>query len=139
MRNAYKALYSLTLFAWIVAYALNCGFIMIRKAGKLPPGEGSSALISEKYSMEYGNGQLEMASDLFDSASVTVPRVLLFDDLIATGASASAACNLLHDAGATVVEVATLMEICSERLNGRRRLKEEAYIELHALLTFWQD
>lgn len=109
---------------------------MVRKAGKLPPGQDSSTLISEQYEMEYGTGQLEVAGDLFDTSSVTTPRVLLVDDLLATGASASAACNLLRNAGATIVEVAVLMEICSDTMNGRRRLKEEAYIDLHSLLTF---
>lgn len=122
----------------LVAYALNCGFIMVRKAGKLPPGTGGDGgnVLSEEYELEYGKGQLEVAGDSFDTARAMSPRVLLVDDLLATGGTASAACNLLRLAGATIMEVAVVMEICSETLQGRRRLKEEAYIDLHALLTF---
>lgn len=123
-----------------VAYKLNCGFIMIRKAGKLPPGDDeSTSLISEEYEMEYGRGQLQVPADLFESSSVTTPRVLLVDDLLATGGTACAACNLLRNAGATIVEVAVLIEICSAEICGRRRLKENAYIDLHSLLCFSED
>lgn len=86
--------------------------------------------------MEYGKGQLQVAGDLFDTSSVTSPRVLLVDDLLATGGTVIAACNLLRNAGATIVEVAVLMELRLNTLNGRRKLKEEAYIDLHTLLTF---
>lgn len=104
----------------------------------MPPGrpdEGSS-LISEEYDMEYGKGQLQVSADLFDTSSVTSPRVLLVDDLLATGGTAISACNLLRNAGATIVEVAVLIEIVSDTMKGRQRLKEEAYIDLHALLSF---
>lgn len=86
--------------------------------------------------MEYGNGQLQVAADLFDTSSVTMPRVLLVDDLLATGGTAIAACNLLRDAGATVVEVAVIIELLSENQSGRRKLKELAYVDLHSLFTF---
>lgn len=111
---------------------------MIRKAGKLPPSSAndSYSLLSEEYEMEYGNGQLQVAADLFDTSSVTRPRVLLVDDLLATGGTAIAACNLLRDAGATIIEVAVIIELLSENLNGRRKLKELAYIDLHSLFTF---
>lgn len=111
---------------------------MIRKAGKLPPANGDDtySLLSEEYKTEYGKGQLQMAADLFETSSVTTPRVLLVDDLLATGGTAIAACNLLRDAGATVVEVATIIELMSGSLNGRRKLKELAYVDLHSLLTF---
>lgn len=122
-----------------VAYALNCGFIMVRKAGKLPPAGESAAVLSEEYELEYGRGQLEVAGDSFDTSRVTSPRVLLVDDLLATGGTATAACNLLRLAGATIVEVAVLIEICEQGMQGRRRLKEEAYIDLHALMTFSDD
>lgn len=110
---------------------------MVRKQGKIPPGpEGSSSILSEDYELEYGKGTLEVAADSFDTSRVTSPRVLLVDDLLASGGTAAAACNLLRLAGATIVEVAVIMEIKSSTLDGRRRLKEEAYIDLHALLTF---
>lgn len=121
-----------------VAHAMDCGFIMIRKAGKLPPGkeDSSYSLLTEAYNMEYGEGQLQMAGDLFETSSVTKPRVLLFDDLLATGGTTIAASNLLRAAGAYVIEVAVIAEIISENLEGRRKLKEEAYVDLHSLLTF---
>ncbi|CAN8066197.1 unnamed protein product [Agarophyton chilense] len=123
-----------------LAYKLNCGFIMVRKAGKLPPtNDDASSLISEEYEMEYGKGQLQVYADLFDTSSVATPRVLLVDDLLATGGSARAACNLLRNAGATIVEVAVLIELCSNELCGRRRLKEEGYIDLHSLICFSED
>lgn len=113
---------------------------MVRKEGKLPPGpDDCSTIKSDQYEMEYGTGQLEVSGDLFDSSSVTTPRVLLVDDLLATGCTASAACNLLRDAGATIVEVAVLIEICSDSLKGRLRLKEDAYIDLHALLALTEE
>lgn len=125
-------------FLCIVAYALNCGFIMIRKAGKLPPSKAddSSSLISDEYSMEYGSGQLQMCADLFDTSSVTTPRVLLVDDLLATGGTATAAANLLRCAGATVIEMAVLIEIVAEALDGRRNVKQNAYIDVYSLLSF---
>lgn len=123
-----------------MAYALNCGFIMVRKQGKLPPGpDGSSSILSEDYELEYGKGTLEVAADSFDTSRVTSPRVLLVDDLLASGGTACAACNLLRLAGATIVEVAVVMEVKSKLLQGRRRLKEEAYIDVHALLTFEEE
>lgn len=110
---------------------------MVRKAGKLPPRNGDDAmLVSQEYAMEYGRGQLQVAADVFDVSRATSPRVLLVDDLLATGATAIAACNLLRLAGATIVEVAVLMEVCADSLDGRRRLKEDAYIDLHTLLVF---
>lgn len=118
----------------IVAYAMNCGFIMVRKEGKLPTSGDGSNLLSEQYTMEYGTGKLEVNGDLFDSSKVTSPRIVLVDDLLATGGTATAACNLLILAGATIVEVAVLMELVG--LEGRKKLKEEAYIELHSLLQF---
>lgn len=113
---------------------------MVRKKGKIPPGpEGSSSILSEDYELEYGKDTLEVASDSFDTARVTSPRVVLVDDLLASGGTATAACNLLRLAGATIVEVAVVMEIKANVLQGRRKLKEEAYIEAHALLTFTEE
>lgn len=111
---------------------------MVRKAGKLPPGtdDEGTAILSEAYEMEYGHDRLQMASDLFDTTPVTSPRVVLVDDLLASGGTAVAACNLLRVAGATVVEVAVVIELVTQALGGRSRLKEQGAIELHSLLTF---
>lgn len=107
---------------------------MVRKEGKLPSNSDGSNLISEEYAMEYGNGKLEVAGDSLDSSRVTSPRILLVDDLLATGGTATAACNLLILAGATIVEVAVLMEL--RKLGGRQKLKDEAYINVHSLIVF---
>lgn len=124
--------------ASVVAYALNCGFIMVRKAGKLPPAnpDHPSSLLSEEYRMEYGVGKLQISPNLFDTSAVTEPRVLLFDDVLASGGTAIAACNLLRLSGATVVETCVLIEIASQPLHGRKHLKERASCDLHSLLTF---
>lgn len=120
-----------------MAYALNCGFIMVRKGGKLPSGVDGSNLLSEEYAMEYGTGRLQVSADTFDTSRATIPRIVLVDDLLATGGTAAAACNLLILAGATIVEVAVVMEIAN--LDGRRRLKEEAYIDVHSMLAFREE
>ena len=80
-----------------LAYALNIGFVPIRKKGKLP-----YTTISEKYTLEYGFSEIEIHIDAFKS--VQNPKVLLIDDLIATGGTAVAGANLIKQAGATCVE-----------------------------------
>ena len=80
-----------------LAYALNIGFVPIRKKGKLP-----YTTISEKYTLEYGFSEIEIHIDAFKS--VQNPKVLLIDDLIATGGTAVAGANLIKQAGATCVK-----------------------------------
>lgn len=120
----------------LVAYALGVGFIMIRKAGKLPPfakGRAGSGLLAAEYSLEYGHDRLELASDILDTAG-SQTSVLVVDDLVATGGSAVAACNILRDAGAVVYEVACVAEL--EELKGRQKIKEVGCVRLHSLLKF---
>lgn len=136
------------IFGSALAYALgpSCGFVMIRKGGKLPPSskaDPSYSLLSESYAMEYKDkANLELAADILDSPSSfgpgasTRPRVVVVDDLLATGGSAIAACNLLRDAGATVVEVAVAIELATEALHGRENLKKKAFTNLFSLLAF---
>lgn len=144
------------IFGSALAYALgpSCGFVMIRKGGKLPPSsktDPSYSLMSETYTMEYEDkAHLELAADIFDSPSSSTvargagagpgasirPRVVVVDDLLATGGSAIAACNLLRDAGATVVEVAVAIELVTEPLHGRENLKKKAFVNLFSLLAF---
>ena len=85
------------IFGAALAYALNIGFVPIRKKGKLP-----YTTISEKYTLEYGFSEIEIHIDAFKS--VQNPKVLLIDDLIATGGTAVAGANLIKQAGATCVE-----------------------------------
>lgn len=103
------------IFGAPLAMKLGIGFVPIRKAGKLP-----SETISEKYSLEYGEDELEMHVDAFHEK--TGAKVLLIDDLIATGGTALAATKLIDRVGATCVEACFLISL--EFLGGRKGLEE---------------
>ena len=90
------------IFASAVANTLHSGFIPIRKAGKLP-----HHTISESYGIEYGTDTLEVHID----AVVPGAKVLLIDDVLATGGTIAAAIELMHRLGAEVVHVLALLEI----------------------------
>jgi adenine phosphoribosyltransferase len=94
-----------------VAKELGAGFVPLRKPGKLP-----SATMSQPYSLEYGTDALEMHIDALEAGD----RVLIVDDVIATGGTAAAAVNLLRRASAEVVGVAVFIELGF--LNGRSAL-----------------
>ena len=81
-------------FAPLLASRLNAGFVPVRKPGKLP-----SDTISENYTLEYGTGALEIHADGLERGD----RVLIHDDVLATGGTAAAACNLAEHLGAEVV------------------------------------
>jgi adenine phosphoribosyltransferase len=85
-----------------LAYALNVGFVPIRKRGKLP-----ARTFTESYSLEYGKAEVEMHTD----AVSTGQRVLLVDDLVATGGTMLAAIKLLQRLGANVVEAAAIIDL----------------------------
>lgn len=84
-----------------LAYQLNVGFVPIRKKGKLPFNT-----VAESYALEYGQATIEMHTDAVKAGT----RVLLVDDLVATGGTMTAGINLIHKLGATVVEAAALIE-----------------------------
>lgn len=107
-----------------VAAGLGAGFIPIRKRGKLP-----AAVESLDYQLEYGSDRVEVHRDAVDVGQ----RVLLVDDLIATGGTAVAARDLLLGLGAIVVEAAFVIELPA--LGGRARL-EATETSVHALLAF---
>ncbi len=86
----------------VLAYELNLGFVPVRKKGKLP-----YRTVAEEYSLEYGNASVEMHTD----AVRTGQRVLLVDDLIATGGTMLAAIKLLQRLGANVVEAAAIIDL----------------------------
>jgi adenine phosphoribosyltransferase len=105
-----------------VARELGVGFVPARKPGKLPHDT-----VSAEYILEYGVDALEMHADaLADGA-----RVLLHDDLLATGGTAQALAELIESAGATIAGCAFLVELAF--LDGRERL--QGY-DVHALLTY---
>jgi adenine phosphoribosyltransferase len=100
------------IFASAVANQLRSGFIPIRKAGKLP-----HITISESYGLEYGTDTLEMHIDAVPQGS----KVLLIDDVLATGGTIGAAIELIHRLGGEVSHVLALLEI--EGLPGRANLQ----------------
>ena len=106
------------IFGSALAYALGSGFVPIRKKGKLP-----YTTISEKYALEYGFDEVEIHIDAF--RDIKNPKVLLIDDLIATGGTASAAVNLIKKVGAEVVEACFIIEL--EFLKGRDKLDCDVY------------
>ena len=101
------------IFGSALAYKLNTGFIPIRKEGKLP-----HKTLNEKYELEYGFDCLEVHADAVRSGE----RVILIDDLLATGGTARAATRLLTRAGASVVGAGFLIEL--DLLKGREALSE---------------
>jgi adenine phosphoribosyltransferase len=96
-----------------IAVKLNAGFVPIRKVGKLP-----WTVISESYQLEYGTDQLEVHSDAVQPGQ----KVLIVDDVLATGGTASAAVRLMRKLGAEVLGVQVLIEL--SYLNGRERLSD---------------
>lgn len=95
-----------------VAMDLGVGVLAIRKAGKLPP-----PVTSRSYTLEYGQATLEIPAD---GVNLTGKRVLIVDDVLATGGTVSAAAALLRDVGATVVGVSIVLEVPG--LGGRDKL-----------------
>jgi adenine phosphoribosyltransferase len=95
-----------------IARELGAGFILARKPGKLP-----RATVQAEYALEYGTDTLELHSDAVHGGS----RVLVHDDLLATGGTASATCSLVEQLGGVVVGCAFLIELAF--LNGRGRLQ----------------
>jgi adenine phosphoribosyltransferase len=94
-----------------VAYDLGIGFVPIRKAGKLP-----GITHSAEYDLEYGSAEIEVHADAFRKGQ----RALVMDDVLATGGTAQAACELVERAGASVAAVEVVLELCF--LHGRSKL-----------------
>ena len=109
------------IFGAPVALALGLGFVPIRKAGKLPGDTIASA-----YSLEYGVAEVEVQADAF----VPGARVLLIDDVLATGGTAAAACELIERGGAEVTALEFVIELGF--LDGRDRLADRP---VNAILT----
>ena len=107
------------IFAAPIAYLLGVGFIPVRKLGKLP-----GPVVSTEYDLEYGTNTLEIHSDAFPNGA----RVLVVDDLLATGGTVSATIDLVERLGGTVVATAFLVELTD--LQGRDRLDGRNVISL---------
>ena len=100
------------IFGMPIAYLLHKPFVLIRKAGKLP-----CETVSRTYELEYGSATIEMHKDSIKPGQ----KVVIVDDLIATGGSVEAAIKLVEELGGEVVKVVFLMELAG--LKGRERLK----------------
>ncbi len=107
-----------------VAYALNTAFTPIRKAGKLP-----AETLSQSYTLEYGEAALEINTDAFAPGA----RVLLVDDLIATGGTLAAAVTMIKALDGDLVEIAALAKI--DALGGAERMREMG-LDVFTLLDF---
>lgn len=101
------------IFGTAMAYKMNCGFIPVRKPHKLP-----AETVSESYELEYGTDTIEIHADAIEKGA----KVLFVDDLLATGGTAKAACNLIKKVGGELVGAAFLIEL--EDLKGRDKLKD---------------
>ena len=109
------------IFAAPVACRLGAGFVPIRKQGKLP-----GVTFAQEYDLEYGTATIEVLTDAFAPGE----RVLVIDDVLATGGTARATADLVQRAGAQVTGLAVLLELSF--LNGRARLAD---LPVSALLT----
>jgi adenine phosphoribosyltransferase len=107
-----------------VAYHMGAGFVPVRKKGKLP-----GPTLEASYALEYGEATLEVHADAFEEGD----RVLVVDDVLATGGTVEATLGLVGRAGGHVVGISVLMELAF--LSGRDRLAATDGPVLHALLT----
>ncbi|CAA9538778.1 MAG: Adenine phosphoribosyltransferase [uncultured Thermoleophilia bacterium] len=110
------------IFGAALAYELGCGFAAARKPGKLP-----HTTVSATYALEYGTDSLELHADALGSGS----RVLVHDDLLATGGTAKAKVELVEELGGEVVGAAFVIELAF--LHGRELL---APVPVHSLISY---
>jgi len=110
-------------FGAALACRLNAGFVLIRKPGKLP-----AETISQEYQLEYGTDAIQIHKDAIEPGK----NVLIIDDLLATGGTISAACNLVTKTGANIVGTAFVIELSD--LNGRAKLPKG--IDVVSMVTY---
>jgi adenine phosphoribosyltransferase len=110
------------IFGGALAYKLGCGFVPIRKPNKLP-----APIYSHTYTLEYGKDSLEVHQDAFPEGA----KVLVLDDLLAIGGTASAMINLVKKLKGEIVGIAFLIELTF--LNGREKLKD---YPIYSLIKF---
>ena len=111
------------IFGTPLAYRLGAGFVPVRKPGKLP-----ARILTKEYVLEYGSDCLEMHADAFEVGS----RVVVIDDLIATGGTAIATAELVEEAGANLCGFGFVVELSF--LNGRSRLPDG--VPVHSLVCY---
>jgi adenine phosphoribosyltransferase len=109
----------------VLAHELNCGLIPVRKAGKLP-----YRTRSRKYDLEYGTAAIEMHEDAFSKGA----RVLVHDDLLATGGTAGATASLIQDLGGVVAGFSFLINLSF--LPGEQHLKERFGLKPQYLVSY---
>ena len=110
------------IFGTAVACCLSAGFVLVRKPGKLPHKK-----VSMSYELEYGSDSLEMHAD----SIVAGQRVLIVDDVLATGGTMKACCDLVNQLGGELVGVAVLIELAG--LQGRKKV---APASVHSVLQY---
>ncbi|KPK63788.1 adenine phosphoribosyltransferase [candidate division WOR_3 bacterium SM23_42] len=101
------------IFGGVIAYKLNCGFIPVRKPGKLP-----AETVALEYTLEYGKNTIEMHKDAIEPGE----RVLVFDDVLATGGTVQATCKLIERLGGQVVGCVFISDLTY--LKGSEKLKD---------------
>ena len=111
------------IFGLGIALSLGCGFIPVRKPGKLP-----YKTVSQTYDLEYGTDMVEIHVDALEAGQ----RVLVVDDVLATGGTMQATCQLLHKLNASIIGVSFLMEL--NFLRGRQKLSKVESVT--CLLTY---
>jgi len=112
------------LLAAPVAYKLNTGLAIVRKAGKLP-----SSSIKQDYTLEYASNTIEMHDDAIKPRE----KIILIDDLCATGGTALAACDLIEKLGGEIMGIGFLIDL--PFLNGSKKIKDRGY-ELYSLVKY---
>ncbi|MBN1765710.1 MAG: adenine phosphoribosyltransferase [Sedimentisphaerales bacterium] len=110
------------IFGTAIARQLNCGFVPVRKPGKLP-----ARTLSQEYSLEYGTDTLEIHADAIRPGQ----NVLIVDDLLATGGTMQACCKMVEILGGNIVGISLLIELTF--LNGRDKLSE---YNIHSVVTY---
>ena len=116
------------IFGTALALKLGVGFIMMRKPNKLP-----AETISESYNLEYGTNTIHMHKDAVEPGS----NVVIIDDLLATGGTAIAACNLVKKANANPVATAFIIELTP--LKGAEKIKSETGVDVVSMLKYDLD
>lgn len=106
-----------------LAYQLGAGLVVVRKPGKLP-----ATVERVEYALEYGTDALEIHKDAIEKGK----RVLIIDDLLATGGTVAAACELVNRLGGKIISTAFLIELAD--LNGRQKLADKA--EVYSVFTY---